>query len=406
MFRLPDYWPRTYILVGCTAFLISALAMPAAILVLRRLGVLDAPADNKIHRKPVPRGGGAVIFAAFAIAVVLPGYRSHGMNGIMVGAFICLLVGMLDDWIGGIPGLYKLVTLFFVTLILWWFGVRINVFKNDVLDIALTTLWIVGVTSAFNGIDNMDGLASGVAVIVAGVFFVIAVQAHMAAGTETSLSWFGMLAIGLIGANLGFLIYNFKPALIFMGDSGSFFLGFTLAALGVMGEWTENRVISCTIPVLILGVPLFDFAYIILSRILRGETKTLRQIIDHCAPDHLSHRLVWFGFTERKAVMFIYLISMALGVTGILLRNSESYVDSQLALFQGLAIVAIVIILMATAARHHREIMRQHIVEFHPEVAAKAHLSSSKEMLTKGGNGPTLSLGHATAHKEHQRSVG
>lgn len=400
MFRLPDYWPRTYILVGCTAFLISAIAMPAAIVMLRRLGVLDAPADNKIHRKPVPRGGGIVIFTAFAIAVVLPGYRSHGMNGIMVGAFICLLVGILDDWLGGIPGLYKLVTLFFVTLILWWFGVRINIFKNDVLDIVLTTFWIVGVTSAFNGIDNMDGLASGVAVIVAGVFFVIAIQAHLAAGTETSLSWFGMLAIGLIGANLGFLIYNFKPALVFMGDSGSFFLGFTLAALGVMGEWTENRVISCTIPVLILGVPLFDFAYIIVSRILRGETKTLRQIIDHCAPDHLSHRLVWFGFTERKAVMFIYLISMALGVTGILLRNSESYVDSQLALFQGIAIVAIVIILMATAARHHREIMQQHLVEFHPEVAAKSYIQSREGGSAKGGNGPMLSLGHATPHEK------
>ena len=370
IFRLPDYWPRTYILVGCTAFIIASLGMPLAILALRKIGVMDEVADNKIHEKPVPRGGGIIIFLAFAIAVTLPGYRSHAMNGIMVGAFICLIVGALDDWMGGIPGFYKLITLFAVTLILWRFGVRLNVFQNDFLDVTFTMLWIVGVTSAFNGTDNMDGLASGIAVIVSGMFFVIAVQAYVRVSTETSLSWFGMLAVGLIGANLGFLIFNFNPALIFMGDSGSFFLGFTLAALGVMGEWTENRLIACTIPVLILGVPLFDFAYILIARILRGETRTLREVIDHCAPDHLSHRLVWFGFSQRKAVLLIYLIAMALGVTGILLRNSTSVLDSQLALFQGAAIVAIVIILMATAARRHRETVDQHMAEFHPELLA------------------------------------
>jgi UDP-GlcNAc:undecaprenyl-phosphate GlcNAc-1-phosphate transferase len=201
----------------------------------------------------------------------------------------------------------------------------------------------------------MDGLASGIAVIVAAMFFVIALQAYLMLGGETSLSWFGMLAIGLVGANLGFLVYNFHPAQVFMGDAGSFFLGFTLAALGVMGEWTENRLISCAIPMLILGVPLFDFSYILIARILRGETRTLRAIIDHCAPDHLSHRLLWIGFRQRTAVFFIYLISIALGVSGILLRNSESYLDTELALLQGVAILAIVIVLMASAARAHKK---------------------------------------------------
>ncbi len=373
LFLPPYYWPRTYLVAGCVAFIIAAAATPLAIFVLRRLGVMDEVAPNKIHTKPVPRGGGVVIFLAFVVAALLPGYRSHAMNGVMVGAFICLLVGMLDDWVGGIAGFYKLITLFFVTMILWHFGVRINVFKNDALDIGLTVLWIVGVTSAFNGTDNMDGLASGIAVIVSLMFFVIALQAHIHAQTETSLSWFGLLAIALVGANLGFLPYNANPAKIFMGDSGSFFLGFTLAALGVMGEWTENRVISCVIPVLILGVPLFDFAYIIIARIVQGETRTLRSIIDHCAPDHLSHRLVWFGFTQRQAVGFIYLIAAALGVSGILLRNTTSFLDVQLALFQGLAIVAIIIIFMLKAARHHRDTMKHHIAEFHPEIAAKKH---------------------------------
>lgn len=355
-----EYWPRTYFLVGTTAFLIAALAMPLGILVFRTLGMMDPPSANKIHTMPVPRGGGIIIFCAFAAAVLLPGYRSDGMNGILLGAFVCLVVGALDDYIGGIPGFYKLITLVAATLILSQFDVRINLFQNAFLDVAVTILWIVGVTSAFNGTDNMDGLASGLAFIVAGMFFAIAVQTYIEVGGETSLSWFGMLAVGLMGANLGFLLFNSKPARIFMGDSGSFFLGFTLAALGVMGEWTENRIIASTIPVLILGVPLFDFAYIIIARIVKGETRTIRSVIDHCAPDHLSHRLVWFGFTQRQAVFFIYLIAITLGISGILLRNTTSVLDSQLALFQGFAIVSIILILMALAARRHAATLEAH----------------------------------------------
>ncbi|MCF6285674.1 MAG: undecaprenyl/decaprenyl-phosphate alpha-N-acetylglucosaminyl 1-phosphate transferase, partial [Candidatus Hydrogenedentes bacterium] len=291
LFRLPDYWPRTYLMVGCTAFILVVVLMPLAILLFRRIGMMDAVADNKIHEKPVPRGGGIIIFLAFAVAVLLPGYRSDGMNGILLGAFLCLVVGAVDDYVGGIPGFYKLITLVVATFVLSFYGVRINVFQNDVLDIALTILWIVGVTSAFNGTDNMDGLASGLSVIVAGMFLIIALQAYALTSTETSLSWFGMLAVGLIGANLGFLIYNSKPALIFMGDSGSFFLGFTLAALGVMGEWTENRIISCTIPVLILGVPLFDFAYIIIARIVKGAHRIAQEPALHFTGPHRGHRI-------------------------------------------------------------------------------------------------------------------
>ena len=195
----------------------------------------------------------------------------------------------------------------------------------------------------------MDGQAAGVAVIVSGMYLKIAVDSYFTAGTETNLSWFGLLASGLIGANLGFLLYNFKPAKVFMGDSGSFFLGFTLAALGVMGEWADHRVVACTIPILILGVPIFDFAYIIVTRILRGETRTIRDVIEHCAPDHLSHRLVWFGFSQRKAVLFIYMISLVLGISGLLLRNSTRPFDSVLGLVQGGSVLLLIVVLMVTA---------------------------------------------------------
>jgi len=359
MYWLTLYWPKTYITVGVTAFILAAVGMPLAILLLRKLRMLDHVSPDKLHKKPVPRGGGIVVFGAFAVAAILPGYRSTEFNGVLVGALICTAVGALDDFYnGGIRGVWKFATLVLVTLILERFGVRLNVFQWAPLDILFTIVWIVGVTSAFNGIDNMDGLASGIALIVSAVFLFIAVQAWLVVKTETSLAWFGMLAAALIGANAGFLIYNFKPAKIFMGDSGSFFLGFTLAALGVMGEWTPNRLISCSIPVIVLGVPLFDFAYILTARIVRGETRSLRSIIDHCGMDHLSHRLTWMGFSQCQAVLFIYLICIALGVSGVLARNSVNYLDAAMGILQGLAIFAIVVILMAVANRRHKKQIR------------------------------------------------
>jgi len=359
MFEHLHYWPRTWIQVACTAFALSAVMMPVAIVLLRRFGIVDAVAANKIHAKPIARGGGVVIFLAFAIAVLMPDYRSHPFNGVIIGAFLCTLVGFVDDLRGGIPAVWKLGTLALVTLILSSYGVMLSLFPWPWLNLVFTMLWLVGVTSAFNGIDNMDGLGSGLAAVIASMFLVIAVQAYLMAGTETSLSWFGMLAAGLIGANLGFLIYNFHPARIFMGDSGSFFLGFTLAALGVMGEWSTTRLISAVIPILILGVPLFDFAYIIIARIRRGQTRTLREIVEHCAPDHLSHRLTWIGFTQRQAVLFIYVIAIAMGVSGVLLRSTSSTADSALALVQGLSVLTIVIVLMAKAGRVHAQYERE-----------------------------------------------
>lgn len=346
-------WPTLYLYTGLIAFVLSAFLMPIGIRILRRFNIMDQVCKEKIHKKPVARGGGIIIFIAFTIAVLLPDYRDNPMKGVLLGGFLCLVVGAIDDIRGGVPAVIKFGVLVLATIIMSAFGVQLNLFNNYPLDLLLTIVWIVGVTSAFNGIDNMDGLASGVAVIVSAMYLTIALDSYYLNWTETSLSWFGLLASGLIGANLGFLIYNFKPAKVFMGDSGSFFLGFILAALGVMGEWNSEKVIASIIPILILGVPIFDFTYIIIVRLIRGETKTLREVIEHCAPDHLSHRLVWFGFSQRKAVMFIYLMCFVLGTSGLMLRNSESALDSLFALMQGAAVVILIVLLMLTAERRH-----------------------------------------------------
>ncbi len=346
------YWPRTYLYVFLLSLVLSLVLTPISIFLLRRLNVVDHISEKKIHKRPTPRAGGIAIFLAFAVAVVFPNYRDNPMKGLLIGAFLCLVVGAADDVRGGIPAVIKLVTLVAVTTIMSYFGLRLKLTGYVSADFVLTLLWIVGVTSAFNALDNMDGLAAGVALIVSSAYFAIAVITYIQIGRENSLSWFGLLSCGLMGALLGFLAFNAHPARIFMGDAGSFFIGFTLAALGVMGEWAENRIVATTIPLLILSVPILDFVYVIIARIYRGETRTLRVIVEHCAQDHLSHRLCRIGFSERQTVFFIYLLTFCTGVTGILLHNSRMLFESIVALFQGLAIISVAFILMAVAHNH------------------------------------------------------
>jgi UDP-GlcNAc:undecaprenyl-phosphate GlcNAc-1-phosphate transferase len=355
------YWPRTYAYVGTGAFVLCAMLMPVAIRLMHRFGLLDPVQEGKIHQRPVPRGAGVIMWIAFAAAVLAPGYRSDAMNGVLLGSFLCMLTGAVDDFVTRIPGFYKLGVLFLVTLILSWYGVRTSLFQVVWLDTLLTLLWIAGVTSAFNGADNMDGAAGGIAGLACFFFFLIALQAELGSRYETTLAWFGMMAIALAGVCAAFLLFNWKPARVFMGDSGSLFLGYMLAALSVMGEWTEHALLSAIIPILLLGVPLFDFAYVLLTRIIRGETRSLRSIVDHCAPDHLSHRLVLMGFSQRKAVLFIYLFCFALGTTGVLIRNSTSIMDAVLSLLQGGVTLAMIIALMTAADIRQRSWLKDEV---------------------------------------------
>lgn len=305
-----------YLRVFLVALFASYLGTPIIRDIARRLKILDYPNSRKSHSVPVPRGGGIAIYGAYALAVVLTLWYSNPLKGIVIGGFIVLLVGIFDDLRGGIPAPVKFITLIIISYIVTRYGVILNLFQNVYLDSFLTILWIAGITSAFNAIDNTDGLASGVALIACLFYFIIA--------SYTRQWWLGMLSIGLVGSNLGFLRYNIRKASIFMGDSGSFFLGFTIAAIAVMGEWTESTFRSCFIPILILGVPIFDMSFIVIRRRLRGITHNVIEDLTHCAKDHLSHQLMKMGFSRGKAVLFIYLMAMCLGILALLVKIVDS----------------------------------------------------------------------------------
>ncbi len=297
------------------SFFLTLVLTPLMMWLARRTGALDRPHSRKIHSRPIPLLGGAAIYVAFVVAVLTRWDYSVALKGVLLGSGIIFIMGLIDDF-HHIPAIIRLVGQIVAAVILVAHGIVIQSIPNFYLSAFITILGVVGLTNALNFLDNMDGLAAGIAAIASLFFFIIA--------DRTQQIWLGYLTISLAGSTLAFLVYNFKPAKIFMGDAGSTFLGFTLASFAIMGEWSYYRPVAITVPLLILGVLIFDTTLITVLRIKDGKVKNLRQWIEHADTDHFSHRLVGLGLGERGAVFFIYLCSAALGVVAVLLRKTTT----------------------------------------------------------------------------------
>lgn len=282
------------------------LLTPVAMRLAHAAGVLDHPHARRVHTRPTPRWGGLAMYATFLVTVLIMAAFSVDMLntrvlGILIGGALITTLGALDDKFS-VPAKWKLLGQIacaaLVTLPL--FNVRMLViFGVDLpfwLGALLTVLWIVAITNTINLIDGLDGLAAGVSGFAALTFVVIAVF------LQGSFN-FAILAIALVGITLGFLRYNFHPARVFMGDAGSHFLGFTLAALSVLDNWKVVTGVSLAVPVLILAVPIFDTAFAIIRRLRRGQPIF--------SPDkgHLHHRLLGLGLNQRTVVLCIYLFT-------------------------------------------------------------------------------------------------
>jgi UDP-GlcNAc:undecaprenyl-phosphate GlcNAc-1-phosphate transferase len=289
-----------------------------------RVGLVDKPGDAKFHSEDTPLGGGIAMFLSLLTLFLFPEMRTSQVYVIAIAAFSLTVLGLIDDY-KPLPGAYKFVLLVIITLVCSRFELVAKTTRIPPVDLMITVLWMVGISSAFNAIDNIDGLATGIAVIASFFFYVVAWQTNQVV--------LGGVSIALAGSCLGFLVFNFPPAKIFMGDSGSFFLGFILAALGVMGKWHSNAVIASTIPILILGLPMFDLFFTVLWRHLHGVTRTLKALLNHCDTDHVSHRLVGLGLGKRQAVILLYLVSASFGVSASTLRNAVP-IEALLMLFR------------------------------------------------------------------------
>ncbi len=280
------------------SFLTAALLTPLLRWIAFQLGVLDHPKEHGIHLHPVPRLGGVALYAAFVAGSLYRMDLSEMLKGVLVASSIIFFIGLADDLIHLRASLKLVGQLVACAIMMFRYGVILNVFPNLFLNGFFTALGLIGITNAVNFLDNMDGLASGLVMISSLAIFIVA--------TTTKQFWLAYLSAALVGSCAGFLVFNLKKAHVFMGDAGSTFLGFTLASLAVMTEWSYHLSVTLAVPLLILGVPVLDMFLITVLRIKEGKVRNFKEWIDYTGKDHFSHRLMRLGLGKRGAVFFLW----------------------------------------------------------------------------------------------------
>ncbi|MEM7534980.1 MAG: MraY family glycosyltransferase [Chloroflexota bacterium] len=300
-----------YLLMAASALILAVGGTPVIRQVAIRFGVLDRPASRKIHANPVPLLGGAAIYLAFIIALLFFGSRAYisELVGIFIGATLISLMGLVDDtW--GLGSYVKLAGQAVAAGILILSGIQVQLF-GGVFDIIITILWVTGITNALNLLDNMDGLSGGIAMIGA-VFFTL-----LASMSDQYLV--GILAGALAGACAGFLIHNWNPAHIFMGDTGSLFIGFLLSAVAIKLRFPLiEKNYSWLIPIFVMGLPIFDTTLVFISRLRRGKNPFTTP-----GKDHISHRLAFLLGSRREAVFICYLLAGVAGVAAVFVTQAS-----------------------------------------------------------------------------------
>ncbi|MBR6342846.1 MAG: undecaprenyl/decaprenyl-phosphate alpha-N-acetylglucosaminyl 1-phosphate transferase [Selenomonadaceae bacterium] len=329
-----------YVLAFVIAAGVTLVLTPGVIFLAAKTGAMDAPDARKVHKKPIARIGGIGIYVAFMVSMLavmsiedLTPEVSFEIMGLLVSGSLIFLLGIIDDY-RNLPAKVKLLGQIVAACVLTIaFDVRIDFITDPFGDyffleyfaIPATIFWVVGLTNTVNLIDGLDGLAAGVAVIASITIFLVALQQN--------ILLVAVLTASLAGAAFGFLYYNFNPARIFMGDSGSMFLGFMLAGISIIGAVKCAATIALIVPILALGLPILDTTFAIVRR-YRGGVPIFK-------PDrgHLHHRLLDLGFTQRQAVLLMYVISAMLGLSAVTLTE----VSSQFAILIVCVVVAAIL---------------------------------------------------------------
>ena len=327
---MPNLWMGVFI-----AFVTALLATPLAIFLARKWKVMDIPNERKVHTGAVPRMGGVAIYGAFVVGALALGIYTKPVAALLIACSIVMFVGWVDD-VRGISPTIKLLGQIAASLVLIKGGFFVQFITNPFTDgglislgvfaIPVTILWLTGISNAVNLIDGMDGLSAGVSSIAALTMAIVCyVQGQIQAAA---------LAAVLAAAAFGFLRYNFYPARTFMGDCGALFLGFTLGALAIMGLSKGATIVSIFIPLIIMGIPIFDTFFAIIRRIF------LRKPIFEADKGHLHHSLLSLGLSHRHTVLIIYAISAIMGLAAVLLALLTS----------AQAIILLIVLITATFA--------------------------------------------------------
>ena len=301
------------------AMVVSFLMSPLVKSFAYKIGAIDVPKDNRrMHKKPTPRLGGLAIFLGFMFSILIFVSIDRQLRGILLGAVIIVVLGVVDD-ITPLRAGFKFLVQIVAALVAVYHGVLVEILSNPNVfssepywylgwaSIPITVLWIVGITNSVNLIDGLDGLANGVSTISAITMLVIAL---LVSEGQTAL-----IMAALVGACLGFMPFNKNPAQMFMGDTGSTFLGYVLATVSIQGLFKYYAIISFAVPFLILGLPMFDTLFAIVRRLAHGQNPM--------SPDrgHIHHRLIDMGLNQKQAVAALYVVSSILGLSAVVLTT-------------------------------------------------------------------------------------
>ncbi len=316
------------------AFLLSYLLTPLIRRLATHFSILDQPSGRKVHKDPIPLLGGVSIYIAFTTSILANNMLDQEVLVILIASTGVMLISLVDD-IRSLSATLKLVAQLAATVLVFWSGIRINIFPptviGEVANLLLSFMWVVGVTNAMNFIDGTDGLATGLGMVVSLFLGIVAFQTD-----QVFLGWF---AIAMMGSCLGFLPYNFrrsKPASIFLGDTGSTFIGFTLACLAIKGDWAENDPIaSICAPIMIFGVLIFDMTHTTITRIFSGKVRSFHDWVSYVGKDHIHHRMYRLFQSNKKTVGLILAMSACLGISAVVLRNART-IDGILIVLQGI----------------------------------------------------------------------
>ena len=316
-----------YIVIGTiiAAFAVAAVLSyfftPPVKNFAHKVGAIAVPKDaRRMHKKPIPRLGGLAIYGGFLCSILIFGQLDETMLCVLLGAAIIVALGIFDDVLALGAKLKFVVQIVAAAIPVCIGDLQIGLFTNlnplsdtpfvhlGILAVPVTIIWIVGITNAVNLIDGLDGLAVGVSSIAAITMLAVALL--------TGNMPIAITMAALAGACIGFMPYNLNPAKIFMGDTGSTFLGYMLATVSIMGLFKFYAVISFAVPFLILGLPIFDTANAIIRRVAAGRSPM--------SPDrgHVHHKLIDMGFNQKQAVAILYAISATLGLTAVVLTSS------------------------------------------------------------------------------------
>ena len=322
-------------IVILTATISAIVAGPLMIRLAQRFHLVDMPgaATHKTHQMDTPIAGGLVILVSLMITLgILRLQLSNEVRGILLGALVMMLWGLLDDRFNLRPS-FKIFGQLLAALIIISFGVQVHITKIDWLDLLITIFWFIGLTNAFNFVDSMDGLAVGLAGIASAFFMMVTLDS-----AQPELAF---LSAAFLGTMIGCFFYNAPPARMFLGDSGSLTLGFALAAIGIAYTPAQAGLpqgVSWFTPILVLGVPIFDMVLVVISRLRK------RKPIYLANTDHVYHRLVRLGFKPNRAVAAMQVTSILLGLIAFVALDMDVFAANLI--FLVVVVIALIILFM------------------------------------------------------------